>query len=105
MATLATDLSARLWSGGTCTRWTVIRGFAKSTHLKVLLLQVSQREASRTRLWLASGQACRDRHPSTSRRSPGRRGGRLQCRVVLRELAPGQAQRADNKTKMATARG
>src|SRR5215469_10187543 len=31
MATLTTDLSARLWSGGSCTRWTAIRGFANSS--------------------------------------------------------------------------
>src|SRR5215831_13303279 len=28
MARLTTDLSARLWSGGICTRWMTIRGFA-----------------------------------------------------------------------------
>jgi hypothetical protein len=28
MARLSTDLSARLWSGGICTRWMTIRGFA-----------------------------------------------------------------------------
>src|SRR6516162_10805811 len=31
MATLTTDLSARLWSDGICTRWTAIRGFANSS--------------------------------------------------------------------------
>src|SRR4029077_2414725 len=31
MARLSTDLSARLWSGGICTRWMTIRGFAYLT--------------------------------------------------------------------------
>jgi hypothetical protein len=31
MARLATDLSARLWSGGSCTRWVTLRGFTNSS--------------------------------------------------------------------------
>src|SRR2546427_5288806 len=72
MATLATDLSARLWSGGTCTRWIAIRGFANSSSVPPLP-SFSQRDTLRTHQspseWQHSLPACllaltgRDFHP------------------------------------------
>src|SRR6516162_4422123 len=47
MATLTTDLSARLWSDGICTRWTAIRGFANSS-LVPPLPSFSQRDNDET---------------------------------------------------------
>src|SRR5262245_50424233 len=53
MARLTTDLSARLWSGGICTRWVTIRGFANLPPVPPLP-SFSERDALFVRLF--SGQ-------------------------------------------------
>src|SRR5215469_10144346 len=50
MARLTTDLSARLWSGGICTRWMTIRGFANSPSVPPLP-SFSERDALFLRLF------------------------------------------------------